>query len=122
LALTPDSKALKLLLVSSSALADKWTPSDTKREFAFQGLLTIDALQTRNIARHPDKWGEQNNYLGAHPTVGAVDRYFIVGSVLHASVSYLLPEKYRAPFQYVAIGIETGYVASNLSLGIGAKL
>lgn len=104
-----------------AAHAAEWTSSDTKREFAFQGLWAIDALQTRNIAAHPDKWREQNNYLGAHPTIGAVDRYFIAGSVLHAGVSYLLPEKYRAPFQYVTIGIETGYVANNLSLGIGAK-
>jgi len=110
-----------LLFISSSAFADPWTTGDTGREATFQTLLAIDALQTRNIAAHPDQWYEQNNYLGSHPTIGAVNRYFLVGSLLHFGVSKLLPEKYRAPFQYGTIAIEVGYVAHNYSIGISAK-
>jgi len=110
-----------LLFISIPSFADEWTSADTKREATFQTLWAIDALQTRNIAAHPDQWYEQNNYLGSHPTIGAVNRYFLVGSALHAGIAYLLPEKYRAPFQYGTIAIEVGYVAHNFSLGVQAK-
>ena len=110
-----------LLLVSSSAFADEWSTGDTYREATFQTLWAIDALQTHTIAENPDQWNEENSYLGLHPTIGAVNRYFLVGSVLHAGIAYLLPEKYRAPFQYVTIGSEVGYVAHNYSIGISAK-
>jgi len=110
-----------LLLVSSSAFADDWTAGDTWREATFQTLWAIDALQTHTIAENPDQWHEENSYLGLHPAIGAVNRYFLVGSVLHAGIAYLLPEKYRAPFQYVTIGSEVGYVAHNFSIGVNAK-
>ena len=108
-----------LLFISIPSFADEWTSADTKREVAFQALLAIDFAQTRNISAHPDQWYEQNNYLGSHPTIGAVNRYFLVGSVLHAGIAYLLPEKYRAPFQLVTIGIEVGATVHNYSIGVG---
>lgn len=124
-----------LLLVSISAQADDWSTGDTYRESAFQTLLALDFLQTRNISKSSNYCGvgkqnehpnchyvqEMNNYLGACPTLGAINRYFLVGSALHAGIAYLLPEKYRAPFQYVTIGVEAGYVAHNFSIGIGVK-
>jgi len=110
-----------LLLVSSSAFADEWSTGDTYREATFQTLWAIDALQTHTIAENPDQWHEENSYLGLHPTIGAVNRYFLVGSVLHFGVAKLLPEKYRAPFQYGTIAIEVGYVAHNYSIGVQAK-
>ena len=112
---------LIILLFPSLVMADEWSTGDTKREVSFQTLWLIDYAQTRNIAANPYKWYEQNNYLGAHPTTGAVNRYFLVGSILHFGVSKLLPEKYRAPFQYGTIAIEVGYVAHNYSIGISAK-
>lgn len=115
------SKLLLLwVLVSTQSFADDtWSTGDTWREVSFQGLLAIDALQTRKIAENPTQWHEQNNLLGIHPTVGAVNRYFIVGAVLHGAISYSLPEKYRSAFQYVLIGVEVGAIANNLSVGIG---
>ena len=53
------------------ARADDWTTGDTWRAASFQGLCAIDALQTHNVPEHPDKWREQNNFLGSHPTMGA---------------------------------------------------
>ena len=110
-----------------------WSTGDTWREVGFQGLWAIDLLQTHQIVEHPitsvvknpngsetiNGIHETNYILGQHPSMAAVNRYFIAGAALHAGISYLLPEKYRAPFQYVTIGIEGGYVANNLSLGIG---
>ena len=106
----------------ASAHADEWTTADTYREATFQTLWIVDALQTHTIAENADCWHEKNKYLGTHPTVGAVNRYFLVGALVHAGVSYLLPKSFREPFQYVTIGIEVGYVENNFSIGIRAQL
>ena len=110
-----------LLFISTPTFADEWTSVDTKREVAFQTLWAIDFAQTRNIAEHPDRWHEENSYLGLHPTIGAVNRYFLAGSILHIGVSNLLNEKYRKPFQYGTIAIEVGIVHRNRMLGISAR-
>jgi len=126
---------LVLLIVSTSVFAEGWTKQDTYREVAFQTLWVIDALQTHSISENYDSCmagyhvhgcGEQNNMLGAHPTIGAVNRYFLVGASLHAAVSYCLPAKVTLPlgfgtmdlrqdWQYVTIGSEVGYVGYNAS-------
>jgi len=124
---------LLLVSVPSFAFADEWSTGDTWREVSFQGLWLIDALQTHKITESASACNlgesnqvqgcsylhEQNNYLGLHPTIGAINRYFLVGSALHAGIAYILPEKYRAPFQLVTIGVEVGDVGNNISLGIG---
>ena len=110
-----------LLFVSTSAFADEWTSTDTKREAVYLTLHTLDWAQTRNIARNPDKWYEQNAVLGKHPSVSQVDRYFITTGVLQFAIAYYLPAEYRKAFQYVTIGIEGGAVAHNFSIGISAR-
>lgn len=112
---------LFVILFSPRSHADDWSTGDTYREVTFQTLWVVDFGQTRNISEHTQQYYETNHYLGQHPTLGAVDRYFIVGAALHAGIAYVLPESLRAPFQYVTIGIETGYVAHNFHLGIGVK-
>ena len=119
-----------LLCFSFNCFADEWSKADSYREATYLTFLAVDWAQTCNISRNyapcvngsnPYHCSEQNSYLGDHPTLGAVNRYFLVTATLHAGVSYLLPEKYRAPFQYVTIGVEGGYVAYNFSIGISAK-
>jgi hypothetical protein len=138
-----------LLLVSISAVADPWSTGDIVREVTFQSLWAIDFLQTRNISKsavkkviycgnspcitYTDSTSfENNSLLGNHPSLGDVNRYFLVGSAFHAGISYVLPENMvlpfgigsvpiRAPFQYISIGVEGGYVAHNFRLGISAK-
>ena len=61
------------ILWSCSGHADDWTSVDTKREVAFQTVWLLDCLQTHQIVEHPDKWHEENSYLGEHPTMGAVN-------------------------------------------------
>ena len=113
---------LALLLVSTSAqAADEWTTADTKREAVYLTLHTLDYAQTRNIARNPDNWHEQNAILGKHPSVSQVDRYFIATGALQCAVAYYLPAEYRKAFQYVTIGIEGGAVVHNFSIGIGVN-
>ena len=109
------------LLFTSNSQADEWTAADTGREAVYLTLHSIDWAQTRNIARNPDKWYEQNSYLGKHPSVAQVDRYFIAAGAIQFAVAYYLPAEYRKAFQYVTIGVEGGAVVHNFSLGIEVK-
>ena len=114
-------KYILLFILSIPAFADEWTDADTKREAVYLTLHTFDWAQTRNIARNPDKWREQNAVLGGNPSVSQVDRYFIATGALQFAVAYYLPAEYRKAFQYVTIGIEGGAVAHNFSIGISAR-
>jgi hypothetical protein len=111
---------LALFLISSPAFADEWSREDTYREAAYLTLHTLDWAQTREIARNPAYY-EQNMYLGKHPTVRQVDRYFAAMALAHVGVAYLLPSEWRRPFQYLTIGVELGAVAHNFSIGISAN-
>ncbi len=127
-----------------------WSTPDTWREGAFQGLWLIDALQTHTIVKHETPVitystvggtlykttsynYEQNTILGKDPTMGAVNRFFIVGSAVHIGISYLLPDTVTLPFglgsfstrkdwQYVTIvneGVTTLHNKFVLKLGVG---
>ncbi len=126
---------LLLLIFCGPVHADEWTSGDTWREAAFQSLWAIDLLQTHQIVKNETPVitystvggivykttsynFEQNPLLGSNPTMGAVNRFFLAGSVLHAGISALLPAKYRPPFQYLTIVIEARTVAHNLSIGL----
>lgn len=106
------------LLLSSYAFADEWTVPDTYREITYQSLAAIDWLQTRTGAKNPEEWCEINSYLGCHPSVQSVNIYFALTGLAHVAIAKALPEKYRAPFQYITIGIEAGAVGRNYLAGI----
>jgi hypothetical protein len=108
-----------LLTIASSARADEWRDADTYREATYLTLHALDWLQTRNIARDPTRWHEQNPILGAHPSVGRVDGYFALAGLAQYAIARYLPAEYREAFQYVGIGFEGGMVSHNFSLGIG---
>ena len=109
------------LFIASPSFASDWSSSDTKREAVYLVLHTADWAQTRNIARNPDKRHEQNSILGSHPSTSQVDQYFVATAALQFVIAYYLPVEWRAPFQYVTIGIEGGAVAHNFSIGISAR-
>jgi hypothetical protein len=114
-------KFIALLLFSSSVFAqDNWRSEDTYREIAFQILHVIDWGQTRYIAEHPENFYEIESAwaIGKHPTTGRVDAYMTETAVLHVIVAYALPETWRAPFQYVTIGMKLNNVVGNASIGI----
>jgi len=110
-----------LLFSSSCFAADSWTDGDTNREYAYLALHTADWLQTRQISKHPERWGESNLILGKHPSTRNVDVYFALAGLAHYEVAKLLPTEWRKAFQYLSIGIEAGYVAHNLAFGVRAK-
>ena len=79
-----------LVFVPLNADAD-WSEADTAREVVYLGFHIVDWGQTLDIADHPDRWHENNPFLGSHPSRGEVNRWFIIGGLLHPVVSYLLP-------------------------------
>lgn len=109
---------LLLLLFIPAAHADEWTRSDTYRETAYLALHVTDWLQTRTIAKNPDVWYEKNIILGSHPHVDRVDAYFILAGLAHVGIAAILPNEWRAPFQYFTIGFESGVVAHNYKVGV----
>jgi len=112
---------LSVALLAGSAQADEWMTADTQREAVYLALHAMDWAQTRNIARNPYKWHEQNSILGEHPSVDRVDAYFAIIALAHVAVSDMLPTEYRTAWQHVSIGFEAGVVGHNLSLGIGME-
>ena len=113
---------IALTLISFNACAfDEWSEADKTREAVYLAVDTVDWLQTRNIARNPDKFFETNYYLGEHPSVGKVNGYFITIMLVHVGIVTALPSKYRSTFQYTSIAYEVSYVAGNYRLGISTK-
>lgn len=82
-------------------------------------LHTADWLQTRQIARSPDRWAENNAPLGRHPSIGRVNNYFaLTGALLYTACESGYGEKW---VKYIWIATEAGAVAHNLSAGIQVK-
>jgi hypothetical protein len=112
---------ISLLLLSSSAFADKWRTSDTYREVGYMTLHALDFKQTHDIAANPDKYFERNHILGEHPDSAQVNTYFAATALAHYGIARILPHEWREIFQYVTIGVESQSVFRNFSLGIGGS-
>lgn len=82
-------------------------------------LLALDWLQTRTIAKNPDKWHEINPILGKHPTVNEVNVYFAICGLLTAGGIYVLPEMWVYAGLAVLSIVEGWAVVHNKKLGIG---
>jgi hypothetical protein len=95
-----------------------WTKADYAREAAFVGLTIIDWGQTRNIAKHPDDYGESNPILGRHPSVGRVNTYFPLAIAGHIIATHYIPHPYRPWWQYIWIAREGYAVGRNYSFGV----
>jgi hypothetical protein len=125
---------LAVLLVSwtQQCWSSDWTKDDTYRQAAVTALLAMDWAQTRYIAKSAcaDRGGGADgspplletglahSFIGSRPSIGRVNNYFAASVVWNAAVSYMLPPELRRGWQYVSIGFELGYVASNRSIGI----
>lgn len=110
-----------LLVFAACAHADdkrKWTHTDTVLQIAYYTLHAADWLQTRYIAKHPDRYYECNPIIGKHPGVGKVNTYFAVSAGINTVIPYLLPRPYRTIWQGGIIAVEVGCVASNARVGI----
>ncbi len=117
-------RSLILLLAALAAPchAADWTRADTTREAAFLSFGALDWLQTRSALKHPDLYKETNRFIGAHPSRADVNVWFGFGLAAHVGIAVALPPKYRAPFQYVTIGLEAGQVARNFRIGVRIEI
>ena len=106
-----------IALCCSNANADKWTSRDTAYQGTAITLLAVDWLQTKEIARNPE-YHETNPILGRNPKQSEVDLYFAGCAIGHTLVAYYLPQKYRRWWQYVWIGVQSGYVCQNIIMGV----
>ncbi len=106
------------LFLAPAAQAGDWTTIDTQVEATYLVFHALDWGQTRVIASNPEEFRETNRVLGKHPSVRAVDTYFLATGLLHIGIAYVLSPKYRHVFQYVSIGIEVSTTIRNNGLGI----
>jgi hypothetical protein len=110
-------RLLFILLFSASAHAD-WERRDTELLAATAALTVMDWGQTRNTARNPDRFYERNPFLGRHPSVGDVDKYFTAYLLYIGGVSYLLPPRERRWFLTAYLVYEGGVVGANHYVGV----
>ena len=94
-----------LLLTTTPAFADEWITADTWREGTYLGLLAIDWHQTRVCLASIGCY-EKNPAVGKHPSSQKLNVEVATTALTHIVLAAVLPEKFRAPFQYISIGVE----------------
>ena len=103
--------------------AEGWNGTDKALFGAFVGLQVVDALQTYEIEKHPDKWQELNPIIGDPPHWQTV----VALKALEVGVVYYLLDRYSTPGQrraalWLLDGLYVGVVAHNhFSAGIQIK-
>jgi len=121
----------------SSCASSNWTNGDSIRQGVIVALQVMDWQQTRKIAsesipesytEHPDgssarvyarpRFHETNPILGDHPSDGEVNLYFLGCLIGNAAVSYILPPKYRAAWQYTSMAVQGYFVVNNYRIGV----
>jgi len=119
---------LVISVTTNSEAFDKWTKTDVSLQAAYTVLHVLDWGQTLQISREPLYYSsdhsksytrsDQNLFLGKHPKVDEVHKYFISTLVLHTVISHVLPEEYRTVWQGSTIAIQAYVVGRNFSLGL----
>ena len=107
-----------ILSLHNTAFANDWSKSDTYRECIFITLNILDWGTTRDIAKHPESYVENNPIIKGNPSLRKVDNYFLATIVLHPIISYYLPKKQRKTFQYISILIAGTATTHNLNIGL----
>jgi hypothetical protein len=97
---------------------DPWETPDYMLIGATLATLAVDWGQTRHIAKNPERFYEKNRILGASPSVGKVDAYFLGAMVGTVAVAHLLPTDYRRLFLAGTLSMELSVVEQNRSIGI----
>lgn len=112
---------LAALLLSFCAVASatdrSWSDSQIRWAAGAAVLHAIDWGQTRDIARQPDSYHERNPILGPHPTLGDVNRHFIVFGAVTAALVHFLPQ-YRDTLLKVYVGYQMVNTTRNFSIGL----
>jgi hypothetical protein len=112
------------LTFCTDAQAEEWTLADSTWQLAATSTLLIDYAQTEDLVHqgHNHDYHETNPILGAHPSAGAVRRYFAGAVVLDYLVARALPQgPLRRAFQMGTVGIELATIGHNKHIGIGVR-
>jgi hypothetical protein len=99
------------------AHAEEWSPVSLGLAATSVALHLVDWGQTQTIAKRPDLWKEKNAFLGEHPTLAEVNRYFIGYGLLVAAAAHFFPE-YRNAILGIHIGMHGSASLNNFRLGI----
>lgn len=83
--------------------------------------LACDWAQTRRYAAQewPDRTSETNPLIGAKPSTGVVDSYFIGAAAITALAWYLTPDRWRSVGPLVVIGVQAQAALRNIRNGTG---
>lgn len=95
-----------------------WDTGDKALGLAALTFTAVDWRQTYLVAKHPERWTETNNAIGAHPTTGRVNGYFVGSILLGAVVADILPPAYRKGFLAGVTALEFNMVARGYILGM----
>lgn len=106
-----------LLLLAAPVSAQDWSAEEKTWAAAWLTTMAVDWGQTRYIARHPDRFRELNPMLPDHPTLGQVNRHFLVGTALMFAAAHYMPT-YRTGMLQVWFGLGVIGVARNAHLGV----
>ena len=112
------SIAIILVLLTSTASAERLRGTDLNLELAWTAMHVIDWAQTRRIANEPENFSEKNQILGEHPSVGRVNAYMGLTLGLHWLIATKLPPVPRRIFQIFTIGVTAEAVHNNIQVGI----
>lgn len=108
---------LCLALLALPAQAREWTDEELRWGAALAVTRLVDWGQTRYIAKHPDRFREVNPLIGDHPSLGEVNRHFIVSTALMFAAAHYLPQ-YRTRLLQVYVVVGAGYVVHNIGIGV----
>ena len=107
-----------VLCPSLGHAADPWETTDYALAGATLAALAVDWGQTRYIAKNTHRFNETNPMLGATPSVGKVDAYFVGSMLGTVAVAHVLPSDWRQMFLGGVLALELGVVSQNRSIGI----
>lgn len=108
---------LALALLAMPAHAHDWTASEKGWAAAWLATRAVDWAQTRHIARHPDRFRELNPMLDPHPSLGEVNRMFLLTTAAGLLAAHYLPQ-YRTRLLQVYVVVGAGYVVHNIGIGV----
>lgn len=113
---------LGLMLFSPKSRSDMST-----EDMQYQGVLTVlwvaDWMQTRDIAKNPDRYYETNRTLGNHPSVRDVDQYMAGTLALNWALMETLPadSNLKRLAQRLNISVRDNYTCHNSAIGLGVR-
>jgi hypothetical protein len=105
---------ISLLLLTSTAYADEWTPTDSKVQLATTVSLAVDYAQTIRIT---DDGLESNPIMGTHGQHVTPHVYFPLVIAGQLALARVLPQPWRRLSQLLVIGVETRAISKNWGAG-----